>query len=283
MSRAKRDRGEFRPVYAALFDGPQFQELTPAARLCLIALKCQCGAAGIKVLPGLRQALATWTGFSERACAAATQLLQDHDWICIDGSVVWVKRGLEFEPSMDASNPKQRTYLQRLVDALPSRKIVDAFRVGYAQWFEGVSDTPPDTPPDRVSDGYGIANRSTSTSTSTKTKKVRKPSDAHASGENGKRVTWLTPYLDLWHRKAGTLTAGHAAKVLAPVREEYGDADALLGMGAYLDEPRLPDKPVTVDWFAKNAARWIREGKTPLQNPDGTLTVRGERITRPGT
>lgn len=107
--------------------------------------------------------------------------------------------------------------------------------------------------------------------------------DASAPESNGKRVTWLTPYLDLWHRKAGTLTAGHAAKVLAPVREEYGDADALLGMGAYLDEPRLPDKPVTVDWFAKNAARWIREGKTPLQNPDGTLTVRGERITRPGT
>lgn len=106
--------------------------------------------------------------------------------------------------------------------------------------------------------------------------------DAPATRDVG-RDTWLTPYLELWTRQVGVVTPARLGKALSPVHHKYGPGDTLAGLQAYLDEPRPPDKPVKLEWFASDAARWIAEGRTPLQNPDGTLTARGERITRPDT
>lgn len=187
---SKRERGEYRPIYEALVDGPQFQRLSSEARFVFFAIKLKSGAAGIRLIPGLRAALVEWTGLPEVRVEAALAELQEQEWIELEASVVWIVRGLEFEPSMDPSNVKQRTYLRRYCDTLPSRAIVARFRDRYAHWFEGESQRPTDTPPHRVpdtlsdtlshgvsdtpcdtpSEGYGIANRSTSTSTSTELK-----------------------------------------------------------------------------------------------------------------
>ena len=47
------DRGEFRPIYVALVDGPDFQVLSGQARWTFVTLKLTLGAVGIGVVPGL--------------------------------------------------------------------------------------------------------------------------------------------------------------------------------------------------------------------------------------
>jgi hypothetical protein len=93
------------------------------------------------------------------------------------------------------------------------------------------------------------------------------------------KSTWLTPYLELWTSRVGEVTPQRAAKALAPVRKRHGDEKALAALTAYLDEPRTPDKPCKLEWFAENAARWIADAETPLI-VDGVITERGNRLSR---
>lgn len=91
------------------------------------------------------------------------------------------------------------------------------------------------------------------------------------------RTTWLTPFLGLWQKHAGAPAVGQMAKYLAPVVKLYGADDALAGLGAFLEEPRPPDKPVKISYFAESAKRWIDESREPMIR-DGIITPRGQRM-----
>ena len=93
------------------------------------------------------------------------------------------------------------------------------------------------------------------------------PADAEAAP---RKMSWLTPYLDLWHIRVGALTPKRAAAALGGDHGPYKQhgADALLrGLEAYLDQPRDPDKPVKIEYFAEKAAVWVKLGAMPLVDP----------------
>jgi hypothetical protein len=90
------------------------------------------------------------------------------------------------------------------------------------------------------------------------------PADAEAAAQ---KTTWLTPYLDLWLSRVGALTPKRAAAALAEPRRQHGDEALLQGLAAYLDQPRDPDKPVKVEYFAEKAAVWVKLGAMPLVDP----------------
>jgi hypothetical protein len=90
-------------------------------------------------------------------------------------------------------------------------------------------------------------------------------------------TAWLTPLIDLWQARIGLAKPGRAAAVLEPVHTLYGPADTLAALTAYLDEPRPPDRPVKLEYFAADAARWLAEAKQPV-TVDGILTERGRRL-----
>ncbi len=110
----------------------------------------------------------------------------------------------------------------------------------------------------------------------TDTVDIRSP---RAGAASPKRDAWLAPYLEMWTSRVGIVTERRAAAALGPVRTQYGHEATLKGLEAYLDEPRPPDKPVKLEWFKQDAARWIREGQMP-RTIDGVLTPRGERVSR---
>ena len=93
-------------------------------------------------------------------------------------------------------------------------------------------------------------------------------------------TAWLDPLLAVWQTRVGPVKPKRAAAALGPVQTLYGPDDTLAGLTAYLDEPRHPDKPVRLEFFAADAARWIEEAKAPLVR-DGVVTARGERVSRP--
>lgn len=136
-ARAERTRGEWRPVFQALWNGANFQELAPGSRLVLLAIKGNLHATGIACLPGLVDSCAAWTGLSARQVTKALQELQKSDWIRRERSVVWVVRGFEFEPTWDAANSNQAKHVRSWIDGLPRLPIVDQWRARYAQWLCG--------------------------------------------------------------------------------------------------------------------------------------------------
>lgn len=150
---AREDRGEFRGLYTALFDGPDYQQLGPAARLVLLTLRLTTGPCAIAVIPALSAVLSVRTGLSlapdllkqdpELAVPTALEELRQRGWIETEGSVVWVIRGLEFEPQFTPSNANHRKHVQMVYASLPRLAIRERFRQRYAEWFDAAPEAPP--------------------------------------------------------------------------------------------------------------------------------------------
>lgn len=92
------------------------------------------------------------------------------------------------------------------------------------------------------------------------------------------KETWLTPFFDVWTRRVGVITPKRLATHIAPVRAAFGDEATLKGMHAYIDEAAGdPNRPLKIEWFKGDAARWVKEGAEPIVR-DGDLTPRGLRL-----
>src|SRR5690606_27054725 len=74
MPRSSEDRGEFRGIYVALIDDPDFQRLSPEARLVFLVLKLKLRQYGIDVF--YPESLPRLTGLPPKACEAALAELQ---------------------------------------------------------------------------------------------------------------------------------------------------------------------------------------------------------------
>lgn len=135
MSTLSKSRGEYRPFFEAMFHGKDYRRLSPEAKLFLVTLKGLCGAPGIRTWAALAATLAEMTGVPEIKAKKAVKELVSARWIEYEDGIVWVVRGLEFEPSISADNPKHRTWLDRELETLPRVHIVERFRIAYAAWF----------------------------------------------------------------------------------------------------------------------------------------------------
>ncbi|WP_461415368.1 hypothetical protein [Gemmatimonas sp.] len=152
MTTPRKTRGEYRPIYEALFHGKDYRVLSPEAKLLLLTLKGLCGAKGIAVWPALVPMLSELTGLQASAVTPALEELERRQWIEHEDRIVWVVRGLEFEPQVSPTNRKHKAWIERDLRALPRAPIVDRFRRRYAEFlFGGDSEQPSDTPPDSLS------------------------------------------------------------------------------------------------------------------------------------
>lgn len=145
MALPRKTRGEFRPFYEALWDGPQFGALTPHGKLIFVFIKGLAGATGIKVWPVLDHSMAKRTGVPLSSTRKAIKELIDGGWIEYDGSVVWVVRGLEFEPQLSPDNPLHRKGVSNALQGLPNTPIVARFEAFYTQWVSQAIRNPFDT------------------------------------------------------------------------------------------------------------------------------------------
>lgn len=153
MTRSR--RGEYRAIHVVLVDGPDYQALTPEAKLLLLTLKLSLGPYQIGVVPALGGTLMERTGLTAGQVAAGLTALQSAGWVAIERSVVWVIRGLEFEPSLAPNNKLHRAGLAAYVAGLPRLPIVARFAARYGdQWGLGY-------PSDSHANGYAMPMPST--------------------------------------------------------------------------------------------------------------------------
>jgi hypothetical protein len=136
-------RGRYRSIAVALVEGPDFQRLSPEARLVFLVLKITLGPTGIETSYSDAQQveLKHRTGLTGAKVDGALKELASGNWIRREANVLWVIRQLEFEPNYTVSNAKHRVAVQSHVNGLPHLPIVDDYRALYRRWF----DTPVPT------------------------------------------------------------------------------------------------------------------------------------------
>ena len=171
---AKRERGEYRPIYVALVDGADFTKLSKWGRALFYPLKLSLGSLGIAAFPGAVAALSERSGMTVDEVAEAVAELESGGWLRREGNVWWLVRGLEFEPTLNANDRKHIAYVQREWHALPNLPIRNDFRDHYAPFF-AASEGPSQGLP-RAFDGSPKALGSTSPSPSPTTSPLPSPS-----------------------------------------------------------------------------------------------------------
>lgn len=193
------ERGEYRPMFCRILNGPDFRRLTPIARACLWPLKLRLPSAGIGVIPALVATLAEDTGFTEAEVREALDELQRSPfegpseggerrpaWLRVEGTVVWLIRGLEFEPTVNPNDDKHRLHVRRTVASLPTVPLVQEYKSRYATWFQDEPKGPPKMPTSssqgpangltRPSEGSTKGLRSKTLTPTTNSKQIRAPS-----------------------------------------------------------------------------------------------------------
>lgn len=196
------DRGEYRPMFCRILNGPDFRRLSGIARACLWPLKLRLPSPGIGVIPALVAALSEDAAFPEEQVRAALEELEARPsegpsevvergvedrppWVRRSGSLVWLVRGLEFEPTLNPNDPKHRLHVQRAVAAHPTVGLIEDYKSRYALWFDRIATPTPLGPSVGASNGLtrgsegsskGLRSKSPSPSPSTKSKQIRAPS-----------------------------------------------------------------------------------------------------------
>jgi hypothetical protein len=192
------DRGEYRSIHKSLLYGRDFQRLPAPAQLVFLALKVNLGPLGIDRFPGMAHALTECTPFDAGEVSRALVALETfrdaktgeaHPWIRREGNVVWIVRGLEFEPSLDVTLQNHRKAFQRHVAGLPRIALVREFAEHYGAWLTNTGLDPLDL------DAYPMASHShpdaiaiTETETITETEPYRAPRSARSPAGPARRA-----------------------------------------------------------------------------------------------
>jgi hypothetical protein len=120
-------RGTYRGIYSSLPDDPDFQQLTPQARLVFYTLRC-CAAAGLGcIFRYYLDLVAAQSGLPANQVRRALSELQAADWIRIEEPILWIRNGLRYSPNISLADEKHRKAIQWAIAALPHREIVLTF------------------------------------------------------------------------------------------------------------------------------------------------------------
>ncbi|HYE92109.1 MAG TPA: conserved phage C-terminal domain-containing protein [Terriglobales bacterium] len=113
-------------MYSRIFDDPDYQRLSPRAKLTLLTAR-QCEQAGpgaiFRYYPEL---LARQTGFSVKQVMDALDELDRECWTIHDEQVLWVRNGLRYDPT-GLRSPDYRKAVETWVADLPKSRVVLSF------------------------------------------------------------------------------------------------------------------------------------------------------------
>ncbi len=125
-------RGVYRGIFSSLIDDPDYQALTPNARLVLLTLRLCTQAGAAAIFRAYTAMLSEQTGLTvldlESALAElATSPSPGKPWILREGPVIWVRNGLRYDPNIRLADEKHLKGVTRALAALPRLGIVARF------------------------------------------------------------------------------------------------------------------------------------------------------------
>jgi hypothetical protein len=265
------ERGNYRSIHTVIVDGPDFQALSPGAKLVWYTLKMTLGPSGIDVVPALVATLVERTGADTSQVEKGLTQLEQAGWLKRERNVVWMVDGLKHDPHFQLTNQNHRTQVARHVNGLPRLAIVDAFRLHY-----GLAAPPSEMPSQPTEHGLNGASKMPSKDPS-KSPSIIPSKKASGSREKGKgegtrekgegtlaaptaarrigRPSWLAPFATAWREKyGGEMSAGKAVKALSRLVELHGADEVLRRWTIYLAATAA--EYANAPKFAETWGRW---------------------------
>jgi hypothetical protein len=119
-----------------MVDHPDFQVLTPEARLTLLVCRVGTQNTAASIFRYYREALMAQTGLTAERLESALCELESKPspskpWITRDDRILWVRNGLKHDPSMSLHHENHRKSIVRAVAGLPKTSTVRKFRRYY--------------------------------------------------------------------------------------------------------------------------------------------------------
>lgn len=279
------ERGTYRSIMTVLVDGPDYQALSPMAKLVLLTLKLNLGPSGIDVLyPAILEAQ---TGLSGDQVLLALDTLGHAGWLHRERNVIWVCGQLEHEPNMRAKDKKHRAGVQSHCAGLPRLGIVARFVREHPDWFPeaeaaehelswvvGKAIEAPEKGQARPFEGPPKGLRSTETENGDGERRRNLPADAGGSArrDGPKRPHWLAPACAVYETRYGAKTFpwGEAGRPLKPIHEAGASPEVIAANLARYLEATDPQY-VNIARFAKTFEAWGEP--PPIVDPEtGLLT-----------
>lgn len=131
------ERGQYRSIRVALFDGKDFRLLPSDARWVFALLKCNLNYSGISVRyrDELAHRIAGQSGLAlNLVLAAFEQLEAGGKWVRWDDNVIWIIGQLEYEPNVQPDNQLHRKGLLKHLSGLPRHPLVAEFVQAHPEW-----------------------------------------------------------------------------------------------------------------------------------------------------
>lgn len=158
------NRGLWRAIYTSLWDDLDFRKLTPNVKLVFLNLRTSPLTNMPVIYPYYIEAIERQTGLDRKQVLRALDTLSDTHWIAIQEGIVWVKKGLKFDPNIVLTNDKHLIAIKNIILALPKLQIVRDF-------IDFYKINIPYPIPSRIGHGIAYANQDTDTEKEKETEK----------------------------------------------------------------------------------------------------------------
>ena len=135
-------KGIYRSIYVSLWEDRDFQALTPMAKLVLLNLRTSPLSNMPCIYPIYIEAIQKQTGLSETVIKEALIVLCKANWIEYEDGIVWVRKGLKFDPAISIHNDSHVRAIRKVVRSLPRLSIVDSFLAFYGISMEEDESKP---------------------------------------------------------------------------------------------------------------------------------------------
>lgn len=130
------ERGQYRSIRVALFDGKDFRLLPSDARWVFTLLKCNLNYSGISVRyrDELAHRIAGQSGLALNLVLTAIEQLEGSQWVRWEDNVIWIIGQLEYEPNVQPDNQLHRKGLLKHLSGLPRHALVAEFVQAHPDW-----------------------------------------------------------------------------------------------------------------------------------------------------
>ena len=120
-------RGLYRSIYVQLWEDVQFKKFSPDEKLVFLNLRTSPFSNIIALFPFYVEAIECQTGISRENIRVALKNLSAAGWIEIQSNLVWIKKGLKFDPNISMANTNHLKGIIRAILSLPKFQVVRDF------------------------------------------------------------------------------------------------------------------------------------------------------------
>ncbi len=120
-------RGLYRSVYCSLWSDSDWKGFSPEEKLVFLNLRTSPLSNIAAIYQFWIEPIEEQTGLARDAIKRALDTLSDRQWIAIEDGVVWIRKGLQFDPNVSLQNGNHRKGVIKAALSLPRLQIVRDF------------------------------------------------------------------------------------------------------------------------------------------------------------